>query len=96
MERDLPHTLVFYESPMRVAKFLAAVQEVLGDRRAAVCIELTKKFERTLRGFAGELAAQLAGKDLKGEVTVVVAGANPKFSRTEAGDDTDDGDAEEG
>lgn len=96
MERDLPHTLVFYESPMRVAKFLAAVQEVLGDRRAAVCIELTKKFERTLRGFAGELAAQLAGRDLKGEVTVVVAGANPKFSRTEAGDETDDGDAEEG
>lgn len=88
MEKDLPHTLVFYESPMRVAKFLSAVRDVLGDRRAAVCVELTKKFERTLRGFAGELADQLAGKDLKGEVTVVVAGANPKFSRsgTDAGD----------
>jgi 16S rRNA (cytidine1402-2'-O)-methyltransferase len=96
MEKDLPHTLVFYESPMRIAKFLAVVQEVLGDRKAAVCIELTKKFERTLRGFASELVAQLAGKDLKGEVTVVVAGANPKFSRAETADNADDGDAEEG
>jgi 16S rRNA (cytidine1402-2'-O)-methyltransferase len=90
MEKDLPHTLVFYESPMRVAKFLSAVQETLGDRRAAVCIELTKKFERTLRGFAGELAGQLEGKELKGEVTVVVAGANPKFSRADE-DDPGDG-----
>jgi 16S rRNA (cytidine1402-2'-O)-methyltransferase len=75
-----------------VAKLLAAVQEVLGDRRAAVCFELTKKFERTLRGFAGELAAQLAGKDLKGEVTVVVAGANPKFSRADDGGEPDETD----
>jgi 16S rRNA (cytidine1402-2'-O)-methyltransferase len=95
MEKDLPHTLVFYESPMRVAKFLSAVQEVLGERRAAVCNELTKKFERTLRGFAGELAAHLAGKDLKGEVTVVVAGANPKFSRSDDAGDGDDRGREE-
>ena len=95
MEKDLPHTLVFYESPMRVAKFLSAVLEVLGDRRAAVCFELTKKFERTLRGFAGELAARLAGKDLKGEVTVVVAGANPKFSRSEDNGDADERDGED-
>jgi len=95
MEKDLPHTLVFYESPMRVAKLLAAVREVLGDRKAAVCIELTKKFERTIRGYAGELADRLSGRDLKGEVTVVVAGANPKFSRAEDEDDADEGDAEE-
>jgi 16S rRNA (cytidine1402-2'-O)-methyltransferase len=95
MEKDLPHTLVFYESPMRVAKLLAAVQEVLGDRKAAVCFELTKKFERTLRGFAGELAAQLAGKDLKGEVTVVVAGVNPKFSRADGEDAGGDAGAED-
>jgi len=93
MEKDLPHTLVFYESPMRVTKFLSAVQEALGDRRAAVCIELTKKFERTLRGFVSELVRQLADKELKGEVTVVIAGANPKFSRPE--DEADDGNAEE-
>jgi 16S rRNA (cytidine1402-2'-O)-methyltransferase len=91
MEKDLPHTLVFYESPMRVAKFLSSVQEVLGDRRAAVCIELTKKFERTLRGFVSELSHQLAGKELKGEVTVVIAGANPKFSRPEDEDDAGNG-----
>ncbi len=91
MEKDLPHTLVFYESPLRVAKFLSSVQEVLGDRRAAVCIELTKKFERTLRGFVSELSQQLAGKELKGEVTVVIAGANPKFSRPEDEDDAGNG-----
>lgn len=95
MEKDLPHTLVFFESPMRVAKFLSAVKEVLGDRRAAVCIELTKKFERTFRGFAGELAARLADGALKGEVTVVVAGANPKLSRQADDGRTDSTDAEE-
>lgn len=90
MEQELPHTLVFYESPMRVAKLLKAAQEVLGNRRAAVCLELTKKFERVERGYLSELMARFEGKPPKGEVTVVIAGANPKLAREASPDDQDD------
>jgi 16S rRNA (cytidine1402-2'-O)-methyltransferase len=82
-ERDLPHTLVLFESPFRVGKCLAAAYEVLGDRRAAVCIELTKKFERVSRGYLADLADEFADGKVKGEVTIVVAGNNPKFARRE-------------
>jgi 16S rRNA (cytidine1402-2'-O)-methyltransferase len=87
MEVDLPHTLVFYESPARLSKFLSAAFEALGDRRAAVCIELTKKFERVHRGFLSELSGLFTDTAPKGEVTVVIAGANPKFARAETDDD---------
>jgi len=81
MERDLPHTLVLYESPNRLGVLLQAALEVLGDRRAAVCIELTKMFEGVEHGFLSELAARFAGRTIKGEVVVVIAGSNPKFTR---------------
>ena len=80
-EKNLPHTLILFESPFRVAPTLEAALEVLGDRQAAVCIELTKKFERIARGFLSELVPQFAGQKIKGEVTIVIAGNNPKFSR---------------
>ena len=79
MEKDQPHTLVFYESPFRLHKLLADALAVLGDRRAAVCVELTKQFEKTHRGLLSELAAQFAETPPRGEITVVVAGNNPKF-----------------
>ncbi len=85
-ERDLPHTLVVFESPYRVGKCLAAAHEVLGDRQAAVCIELTKKFERVSRGYLSGLAAEFADAKVKGEVTLVIAGNNPKFARTDEND----------
>lgn len=78
-EKDRPHTLVVFESPYRVAKSLAAALDVLGDREAAVCIELTKKFERVARGGLRELLAEFEGASVKGEVTLVIAGNNPKF-----------------
>jgi 16S rRNA (cytidine1402-2'-O)-methyltransferase len=91
MERDLPHTLVFYESPFRVGKFLAAARTVFGNRLAAVCIEMTKKFEEIRRGYLDDLAKEFESKQPKGEVTIVVAGNNPKFARTDdAEDDADD------
>jgi len=80
-DRDRPHTMVVFESPMRVAKTLHAAREALGDRRAAVCIELTKKFERIARGFLSDLCAEFDDRTVKGEVTIVVAGNNPKFAR---------------
>ena len=80
-ERAAAHTLVIYESPFRVGPTLAAAHEVLGDRQAAVCIELTKQFERVARGWLSELAAAFADKPVKGEVAIVIAGNHPKFIR---------------
>ena len=77
-EAASPHTLVFYESPFRIGKTLVAAAEVLGARPAAVCLELTKKFERVERGTLPELAARFAGPPPKGEIAVVVGGLGRK------------------
>lgn len=77
------HTLVMFESPYRVGATLSAALEVLGDREAAVCIELTKLHERVSRGYLADLAAEFKDAKVKGEVAVVIAGSNPKFIRTE-------------
>ena len=68
-----PHTLIFFESPRRAATTLSRMAEVLGgDRRAALCRELTKDYEEVRRGTLGELAE--GTDDVLGEVTIVVAG----------------------
>jgi len=68
-------TCVFFESPHRLADTLAAAAEVLGgDRQAAVCRELTKPYEEVRRGGLAELATW-AADGVRGEVTVVLAGA---------------------
>lgn len=69
----IPGTLVFYESPKRLAAFLQDAVEVLGrERSAAVCRELTKKFEEIQRGALGELADTYAQKPVKGEIVVLI------------------------
>ncbi|MEX2016286.1 MAG: 16S rRNA (cytidine(1402)-2'-O)-methyltransferase [Candidatus Hydrogenedentales bacterium] len=83
-EAALPHTLVFFESPHRVHKFLVDAVIVLGDRQAAVCIELTKKFEEVHRGYLRDLVGEFEDVKVRGEVTVVIAGNHPKFIRAEA------------
>lgn len=75
VDRDTPHTLVFYESPYRLVAFLEDAREVLGDRRAAVANDLTKKFESVKRGTLSELIAGFAETAPRGEYTVVIAGA---------------------
>jgi 16S rRNA (cytidine1402-2'-O)-methyltransferase len=82
---DSEHTLVLFESPYRCAALLRDAREVLGDRAAAVCVELTKKFQRVYRGWLSELYTQLEGKTVKGEVTVVIAGNNEKFVNRDSG-----------
>lgn len=83
-DRDKEHTLVCYESPFRVGATLAAALDALGDREAAVCIELTKLHERVSRGYLSDLAKEFASAKTKGEVAIVIAGCNPKFSREAA------------
>lgn len=73
-----PRTAVFFESPHRIAATLELAAEVLGaDRRAAVCRELTKTYEEVRRGGLGELASW-AAEGVRGEITVVVSGAEPQ------------------
>ena len=72
-ERDSPHTLVFFESPYRLAALLEQALEVYGDRAACVCVELTKKFEAVHRGTLAELHRQLSTSPARGEITFLVA-----------------------
>lgn len=68
-------TMVFFEAPHRLADFLADARDALGaDRPAAVCRELTKTYEEVVRGTLAELAEWATG-EVRGEITVVVAGA---------------------
>ncbi|MBP6875583.1 MAG: 16S rRNA (cytidine(1402)-2'-O)-methyltransferase [Candidatus Eisenbacteria bacterium] len=80
-EREAPHTLILFESPYRVAALLRDALDILGDRRAAVCIEMTKKFEQIHRGWLAELLAQFEEREIRGEVVIVIAGRHPKFVR---------------
>ncbi len=70
----VPGTLVFFESPRRLAGMLEDLAAVLGDRQAAVARELTKFYENVRRGKLVELAAQYAAEDApRGEIVVLVA-----------------------
>jgi len=74
IDQDSPHTLVFYESPYRVASLLADALDVYGERPAAVLRELTKLHEEVVRGPLSDLHARHADRKLKGEFIVVVGG----------------------
>jgi len=70
---SVPGTLVFYESPKRVVASVADMADVLGgERQAAMCRELTKKFEEIRRATLGELAQSLAEVPVKGEIVILV------------------------
>lgn len=73
LRRD-PRTVVIYESPQRVATLLRDVLATLGDRRVAVCRELTKLHEEVLRGRVSDVLGELGGAAPKGEVVVVLEG----------------------
>ena len=70
-----PHTLIFYESPYRLAAFLEDALAVYGDRPCAVANDLTKKFEMVLRGTISEMIATFKENPPRGEYTVVIGGA---------------------
>ena len=70
---QVPATLILYESPKRINRLLTEMAETFGkERAAAVCRELTKRFEDVSRGTLGELAEAFAGRTVKGEIVVLV------------------------
>lgn len=75
VDRDSPHTLIFYESPYRLEALLADALAVYGDRRAALAHELTKFHETIQRGQLSELLTAVRTAPPKGEYVVVIAGA---------------------
>jgi hypothetical protein len=100
-----PRTIVVFEAPHRIAAALADARDAMGpDRRAAVCRELTKKFEEVARGTLAELAERFA-EGARGEIVLVIEGAPARSgdlpsalaevaSRVEAGERLKDAAAE--
>ncbi len=92
-EKHAAHTLIFFESKHRIIKTIESAFEALGDREAVVCIELTKKFETIVRAGLKEMPRILDETDLRGEITVLIAG-NPgiESDETENSDEAEAGD----
>lgn len=87
-----PHTLVFYESPYRLVRFLQDALTVYGDRPAAITNDLTKLFETVQRGTLSELLAWAQATPPRGEYAIVIAGydGNTPIADLDPGADADD------
>jgi len=68
-------TLILFEAPHRLASTLKDIAEVLGDRKIVLTRELTKMFEEVIRGRVSEVIAEIEGRRLKGEMTLLLEGA---------------------
>jgi 16S rRNA (cytidine1402-2'-O)-methyltransferase len=69
-------TMVFFEAPHRLAESLIDAVNVFGsDRLGAICREMTKRYEETIRGNLGELSNWASSNEVLGEITLVIAGA---------------------
>lgn len=71
-------TMIFFEAPHRITDFMAAAIEIFGkERKGAICREMTKTYEETIRGTLEELHQWTLSKEMLGEFTVVIEGFNP-------------------
>lgn len=81
-----PSTLIFFESPKRIKKTLSYLSEILGNRAASVCRELTKMHEEIVNGSLDVLSETFNQRDeIKGEITLVIAGFQQ--DKTESSDE---------
>jgi len=78
--KALSHTLVYYEAPHKLKRTLSDMERILGDRKAALCRELTKIHEEVIRGTLRELCALYSDTEPRGEYVIVVEGAREKES----------------
>ena len=69
---EIPYTIVLYEAPHRILRTLRELHDAMGERKVAVCREMTKVFEEVFRGKLSEAVAYCAAKRPRGEFTVVV------------------------
>ncbi|NYE09388.1 16S rRNA (cytidine1402-2'-O)-methyltransferase [Bacillus niacini] len=76
-------TLVFYESPHRLKETLTVMYEILGNRKAAICRELTKKFEEFIRGNLSELLEWVHQDEIRGEFCLIIEGADENTLKEE-------------
>ena len=76
--KEVRETLIFYESPHRVMETLSDIFEILGDRETVLTRELTKIYEEILRGKVSEIQTQVGGRQLRGEITLIVSGKTRK------------------
>jgi len=89
--RREPRTMVFYEATRRLAETLSAMAVAFGEsREAAVVCEITKTYERTIRGTLGELERRFHASPALGEIVIVVAGAPETSKAADVGDVTID------
>ncbi len=80
----IPATLIFYESAKRITATVAALQQALGDREAAILRELSKLHESYLHGRLSALQAQLAAQPIKGEIVLLVGPPEAEAAPAEA------------
>jgi 16S rRNA (cytidine1402-2'-O)-methyltransferase len=85
---DETRTLIFYEAPHRLTETLKDLVEILGNREVVLARELTKMHEEFLRGRLTEVAQQVADRDIKGEITLLVGGSSgqPEISQEQIRD----------
>jgi 16S rRNA (cytidine1402-2'-O)-methyltransferase len=79
--KDEGRATVFYESPRRLLATLRDIAAIMGERDIAVCRELTKIHEETLRGTVAEVIGKLKERKIKGEVTLIIAGSKKSQAR---------------
>lgn len=89
--REEQRTIVLYEAPHRIERTLSDLAVALGDRQAALARELTKKFEEIRRGVLSDLLDGVRRKPPRGEMVIVVQGANGRRSSRESSDGEDCG-----
>ncbi len=83
-------TLIVYESPHRIVETLRDILDILGDRQIVLARELTKIYEEVLRGTVSEIQSQIAGRKIKGEITLIISGKTRKEIKRGAPVVTDD------
>jgi 16S rRNA (cytidine1402-2'-O)-methyltransferase len=74
IDKESPHTLIFYESPYRLESFLRDALQTFGDREAAIANDLTKMFEYVQRGTLSSLLEAVSQSKPRGEYIIVIAG----------------------
>jgi 16S rRNA (cytidine1402-2'-O)-methyltransferase len=76
--RDETKTMIFYESPRRLLSALKDIHDILGNRKTVLSRELTKLYEETIRGTVSEVMRILEGTPVRGEITLILSGAEKR------------------